>query len=233
MNLRILRSSERGGDNHGWLDTRHTFSFADYYDPAWMNYRALRVLNEDIVAPAQGFGMHPHRDMEIVTVVREGILAHADSLGHKATIRPGEVQRITAGTGIWHSEMNPSATEPVHLFQLWVMPDRKGLTPGYDQKVFDPAGRRNALQLIVSPDGADGSLTWHQDARLYLADLEAGKTLTVERDAGRHTWLQVMRGSLTLDGQELVAGDGVAIEPGPALELASRDGVDLLLFDLA
>jgi redox-sensitive bicupin YhaK (pirin superfamily) len=233
MTLRIRRSSERGGANHGWLDTKHTFSFADYHDSAWMSFRALRVLNEDIVAPGEGFGMHPHRDMEIVTVVRSGSLGHGDSLGHKAVIHPGEVQRITAGTGIWHTEMNPSSTEPVHLFQLWVFPERKGLKPSYEQKTFDPAGRRNTWQLIVSHDGEQGSLTWNQDARLYLADLEPGRNLTFERGPGRYRWLQVMQGDVTLEGQELVAGDGAGIEPGTALELASHNGAELLLFDLA
>lgn len=233
MTLRIRRSAERGGANHGWLDTKHTFSFADYHDPAWMSFRTLRVLNEDIVGPGQGFGMHPHRDMEIVTVVRSGTLAHADSLGHKATIQPGEVQRITAGSGIWHSEVNPSPTEPVQLFQLWVFPEQRGLTPGYEQKTFDPAQRRNAAQVIVSRDGADGSLTWHQDARLLLADLEPGRSLSLEIAPQRHLWIQVMRGDVTLAGQTLTVGDGAGLTVERPVELTSASGAELLLFDLA
>lgn len=232
MTMILRRANERGGGNHGWLQTMHTFSFADYYDPAWMGYRTLRVLNEDVVAPGEGFGMHPHRDMEIVTIVRSGALAHRDSLGHEAVIRPGEVQRMTAGTGIRHSEMNPSPTEPVHLFQLWVMPERRGLEPGYEQKTFEASQRRNRAQLIVSRDGAEGSLRWNQDARLYLADLEAGQSLTLPWQPGRHAWIQVMQGQLTLAGQTLTTGDGVALTPEGAVNLESRDGAELMLFDL-
>lgn len=233
MTMIIRRANERGGGNHGWLQTMHTFSFADYYDPAWMGYRTLRVLNEDVVAPGEGFGMHPHRDMEIVTIVRSGALAHRDSLGHEAVIRPGEVQRMTAGTGIRHSEMNPSPTEPVHLFQLWVMPERRGLEPGYEQKTFEADQRRNRAQLIVSRDGAEGSLRWNQDARLYLADLEAGQSLTLPWQPGRHAWIQVMQGQVTLAGQTLTTGDGVALTPEGAVPLESHDGAELLIFDLA
>lgn len=233
MTVTIRPSAERGGGEFGWLRTRHTFSFADYHDPAWMGYRALRVLNDDDIAPAQGFGLHPHRDMEIVTIVRRGELAHTDSLGHRETIRAGEVQRMTAGTGIRHSEVNASATEPVHLYQIWLRPERLGLQPGYEQKAFDPAGRKNVAQLVVSPDGADGSLRWHQDARLYLLDLEAGREFSLERKPGRHTWLQVMAGSVALDGVTLTAGDGAAVDPGSALTLASPAGVELMIFDLA
>src|SRR5262245_15196351 len=176
--LTIRLRNQRGHFDHGWLNTYHTFSFADYFDPAHHNFRALRVINEDRVAPGQGFGMHGHRDMEIVTIVLSGALEHRDSLGNGEVLRPGELQRMTAGTGIRHSEFNPSDKEPVHLYQIWLLPERAGLKPGYEQKPFDPVEKHNRLRLVASPDAADGSLTIHQDARLYLADLDASGKVT-------------------------------------------------------
>ena len=169
--IALRRSEERGHFDHGWLDTRHTFSFADYYDPAHMGFRALRVLNEDRVQPGRGFGTHGHRDMEIVSVVLEGALSHEDSMGNGSTLRPGDVQRMTAGTGIRHSEFNPSREHPLHFLQIWILPDREGLSPGYEQKRFEPEGRRGVLRLVASPGGEEGSLTLHQDARLYVTAL--------------------------------------------------------------
>src|SRR6516164_8590307 len=175
--IQVRKAVERGHFDHGWLNTYHTFSFADYYDPAQMGFRALRVINEDRVAPGQGFGMHGHRDMEIVTIVLEGALEHRDSLGNGEVLRPGELQRMTAGTGIRHSEFNPSAKEPVHLYQIWLLPSQNGLQPGYEQKAFPREEQRDRLRLVASPDGRDGSLFIHQDAELYLASLAEGKTV--------------------------------------------------------
>src|SRR4051794_4156390 len=205
--IRIRKAGERGHFDHGWLDTYHTFSFADYYDSAHMGFRALRVINEDRVRPGHGFGMHGHRDMEIVTCVLEGALQHRDSLGSGAVLRPGELQRITAGTGVMHSEFNPSATEPVHLYQIWLLPERKGLTPDYEQRAFDPGERDGRLRLVASRDGRDGSLTVHQDAELYLATLRPGGRVRHELRDGRHAWLQVARGGVTVNGRSLSEGD--------------------------
>src|SRR3954468_6316392 len=205
--IRIRKSADRGHFNHGWLDTYHSFSFGRYYDPRFMGFRSLRVINEDRVVPGQGFGTHPHRDMEIVTYVLDGALAHKDSLGTGSTIRPGELQRMTAGTGITHSEFNPSEAEPVHLYQIWLMPEREGLEPSYEQRAFPEDERRNRLRLVASPDGHDGSLTIRQDARLYLGTLDGGREVSHELMPGRHAWLQVLRGDLTLNGMALSAGD--------------------------
>src|SRR5215212_4223284 len=198
--IRVRKASERGHFNHGWLDTYHTFSFGRYYDPRQMGFRALRVINEDRVRPGRGFGTHPHEDMEIVTYVLDGALAHRDSLGTGSTIRPGELQRMTAGTGITHSEFNPSATEPVHLYQIWLLPEREGLEPSYEQKAFPEAGRRNRLRLVASPDGAEGSLAIRQDARLYLATLDGGRWILHDLAPSRHAWLQVLRGGVDVNG---------------------------------
>jgi len=227
------KSADRGHLNHGWLDTYHTFSFGDYYDPAHMSFRALRMMNEDRVAAGQGFGMHPHRDMEIVTYVLSGALAHKDSLGHGEALRPGELQRMTAGTGIHHSEFNPSATEPVHLYQVWLLPRAAGLAPSYEQKAFDAAGRDGRWQLVASPDGAGGSLTIQQDARIFLATLPAGQALSQPIAAGRHAWLQVLRGSVTANGLELATSDGLAISDESQLDLRAASDAELMLFDLA
>ncbi len=230
--LQVRRRNERGHFNHGWLDTYHTFSFADYLDPAHVSFRALRVINEDRVAPGQGFGMHGHRDMEIVTIVLEGALQHRDNLGNGEVLRPGEVQRMSAGTGIRHSEFNPSATEAVHLYQIWLFPREKGLTPSYEQKALDPARKRNRFQLVASPIGADGGLTIHQDANLYLAEL-TGAAVVHELAPNRAAWLQVLRGNATLNGMSLEAGDGVAITNETKLTVTAAQKAEVLLFDLA
>lgn len=229
----IRRSADRGHLNHGWLDTYHTFSFGEYYDPEHMAFRALRVINEDRVDPGQGFGMHGHRDMEIVTLVLEGALQHRDNLGNGETLTPGELQRMTAGTGIRHSEFNPSATEPVHLYQIWLLPERPGLTPSYEQRRFDPAGQQGKWQVVASPDARDGSLLIHQDATLSLATAQPGETLSKSFDSGRHAWLQVLRGRVNVEGNELVAGDGVALSDEHQLSVTAVDRAELLLFDLA
>jgi redox-sensitive bicupin YhaK (pirin superfamily) len=230
--LHVRPRDQRGHFNHGWLDTYHTFSFADYYDPKHMGFRALRVINEDRVAPGQGFGMHGHRDMEIVTIVLQGALEHRDSLGHGEVLRPGELQRMSAGTGIRHSEFNPSASEPVHLYQIWLLPGQNGLTPSYEQKALEPAKRHNRLQLVAAPDGADGALTIHQDARLYLADLSAGATVSHAFSKGRAAWLQVLRGQVNANGQTLIAGDGAGLVDESTLTIAADPDAEVLLFDL-
>ena len=231
--MKIRRGRERGHFDHGWLNTYHTFSFADYFDPAQMGFRALRVINEDRVAPGMGFGMHGHRDMEIVTVVLSGALEHRDSLGNGEVLRPGEVQRMTAGTGIRHSEFNPSSAEPVHLYQIWLLPERAGLAPGYEQKAFAESEKRDRWRLVASPDGREGSLTIRQDARLYLASLTEARELQHELASGRHAWLQVLRGSVTVNGAELAAGDGAAISEEANVTVRAADEAEVLLFDLA
>jgi redox-sensitive bicupin YhaK (pirin superfamily) len=231
--IQIRKAAERGHFNHGWLDTYHTFSFSDYYDPDHMGFRALRVINDDRVAPGQGFGMHGHRDMEIVTYVLDGALAHRDSLGNGSVLRPGELQHMTAGTGVRHSEFNPSDTEGVHLYQIWLLPDRRGLTPGYEQKAFVEEERRGKLRLVASPTGECGSLLIHQDARLYLATLPAGETVSHTLKPGRHAWLQVLRGRAALNGVALAAGDGAAISEEQNLQITGQEEAEVLLFDLA
>ncbi len=228
----IRRSADRGSADHGWLDTRHTFSFADYYDPEFMGFGHLRVINEDRVAPGAGFGRHPHRDMEIITYVLEGGLAHQDSTGSGGVIRPGEVQVMSAGTGVTHSEMNASKDEPVHFMQIWIIPERRGAKPRYDQKSFDLEGRRDRLQLLVSSDGADGSLTIGQDARLYAAELAGGKSVEHRLEGGRHAWLQVARGAVDLDEHHIEAGDGVAIAEEDVVKVTASEPSEILLFDL-
>ncbi|MBA3913500.1 MAG: pirin family protein [Acidobacteriales bacterium] len=231
--IQIRRSSERGGGDYGWLNTRHTFSFDQYYDPSYMGFRSLRVINEDVVAPAEGFPFHAHRDMEIITYVLEGKLEHKDSLGTGSVILPGDGQRMSAGRGIRHSEMNGSATEPVHLLQIWIMPGRKNIEPSYEQKSFAEAEKRNRLRLIASPDGAEGSVTIHQDARLYVSLLETGKTVSHALQEGRGAWLQVAKGGVKLNGQPLEQGDGAAIENESQLDFEGTQDSELLLFDLA
>ncbi|MDB5351010.1 MAG: Pirin domain protein [Planctomycetota bacterium] len=231
--IRVRKAAERGHFNHGWLDTYHTFSFSRYYDRNHMGFRALRVINEDRVQPGQGFGTHPHEDMEIITYVLEGGLAHRDSLGTGSTIRPGELQTMTAGTGLTHSEFNPSPTEPVHLYQIWLLPEREGLEPSYDQRVFPEAERTNRLRLVASPDGGEGSLTIHQDARLFLASLESGREVSHRLSPGRHAWLQVLRGDVRLNGVPLAEGDGAAVSEETDLSVVSDGTSEVLLFDLA
>jgi redox-sensitive bicupin YhaK (pirin superfamily) len=231
--IRVRRSAERGHFDHGWLDTYHTFSFGGYHDPRFLGFRALRVINEDRFGPGQGFGMHGHRDMEIVTCVLEGALEHRDSLGSGGVLGPGELQRMTAGTGIRHSEFNASESEPLHLYQIWLVPGAEGLAPSYEQKAFPEVERRNRLRLVASPTGDDGSLTIRQDARLYLASLDAGRQATTELAPYRYAWLQVLRGAVTLDGHALLAGDGAALSHEAAVKVAASEPSEVMLFDLA
>ena len=231
--IQIRKANERGHANHGWLDTYHTFSFGSYHDPSQMGFRSLRVMNEDFVAPGQGFGTHPHRDMEIVTYVLEGALQHQDSMGNGEVLRPGEFQRMSAGTGITHSEFNPSSSEPVHLYQIWIMPQRLGIEPSYEQKRFADEERQNQLRLVASPDAAEDSLTIHQDARIYLATLQAGVAVHRTLDPKRAAWLQVLRGSVLLDGQPMNTSDGAAISEMTQLEIQASSDAEVMLFDLA
>ncbi|MBI3844912.1 MAG: pirin family protein [Planctomycetes bacterium] len=226
-------SSERGHAEHGWLDTYHTFSFADYYDPKHMGFRTLRVINEDFVEPGNGFPMHSHRDMEIVTFILEGALEHEDSMGNKSVIRPGDAQRMSAGTGVTHSESNPSKTERVHLLQIWIVPKKRGLEPSYEQKAFPESARRGQLRLLASPTGRDGAVTIQQDVELSTAILDHGQTVTHDLAAGRHAWLQVTRGGVDLNGMSLKAGDGAAVSDERSLQIRAADGAEVLLFDLA
>lgn len=231
--IRVRQSNERGHFDHGWLNTFHTFSFAGYRDPAQMGFRSLRVINEDRVIGGEGFGTHAHQDMEIISYVLAGGLAHKDSLGHEAVLRPGEVQRITAGTGIHHSEFNASETEPVHFFQVWIMPKQAGLTPGYDQKAFPSEQLRDRLHLVVSQDGRDGSITIHQDADLYLGQMSAGIVLTHQIASGRHVWVQVASGQVEVNGQALQVGDGAAISDESTVTFNATTDAEVLMFDLA
>ena len=225
-------ANERGGGDHGWLNTRHTFSFNDYYDPDYMGFRVLRVINEDRVQPGQGFGTHGHRDMEIISYVLEGALAHKDSLGTGSVLRPGEFQHMTAGTGIRHSEFNPSETELVHFYQIWLIPERQGLPPSYDQRAFPEDERRDRLRVVASPDGRDGSLTIRQDAQVFLASLGENQEVRHELERGRYAWLQVLRGALQLNGLDLAAGDGVAVSEEPALVIRATKSSEVMLFDM-
>ena len=231
--IRIRKAVERGHFNHGWLDTFHTFSFSDYYDPANMGFRALRVINDDRVQPGQGFGMHGHRDMEIVTYVLDGALQHKDSLGNGSIIRAGELQRMTAGTGVRHSEFNPSDMEGVHLYQIWLLPERTGLKPSYEELAVGEEEKQGRFRLVASPDGAAGSLTIHQDARLYLASLLPGQGVAHPIEPGRAAWLQVLRGSVNVLGNDLSAGDGVAVTDENAISVQAAVPSEVLLFDLA
>jgi redox-sensitive bicupin YhaK (pirin superfamily) len=231
--IRIRKASERGHFNHGWLDTYHSFSFGDYYDADHMGFRSLRVINDDRVAPGQGFGMHGHRDMEIVTYVLDGALQHKDSIGNGSIIHAGELQRMSAGTGVRHSEFNPSNKDWVHLYQIWLMPERDGLTPSYEELTPDAEKRRGELRLVASPDGGDGVLTIHQDARLFLAALASGQSVSHSIEKGRAAWLQVLRGNATALGNRLAAGDGVAISDENAVDVVADTDSEILLFDLA
>lgn len=229
--IRIRRSHERGHFDHGWLDTYHTFSFADYHDPEQMNFRSLRVMNEDRIAPGMGFGTHGHRNMEIVTYVLSGALEHRDSMGNGEILRPGEFQRMSAGTGITHSEFNPSTEEPVHLYQIWILPERSGIEPSYEQRRFDDL--KDQVRLVASPDGSDGSLTIHQDTRIYVGTLESSQVMTHQFAPGRHGWIQVLRGHALLDGERLEAGDGAAVSEQVELSIQATDTAEVMLFDLA
>lgn len=225
-------ASERGGGNHGWLDTRHTFSFNDYYDPEHSGFRVLRVINEDRVQPGQGFGTHGHRDVEIISYVLKGSLEHKDSLGHGSVLRPGEFQRMTAGTGVRHSEFNPSATEVAHFYQIWLLPDQPGHVPSYEQKYFPEAERDGKLRLVASPTGRDGSLTIHQDAEVFLASLKKGEEVTHAVSSGRYAWLQVLRGAVQLNGQAFSVGDGAAVNDEATLVVTATEPAEVMLFDL-
>lgn len=231
--LQVRRAADRGHFDHGWLDTHHTFSFSRYVDREHTRFRSLRVMNEDVVQPGQGFGTHPHENMEIVTYVLSGALEHRDSMGNGDALRPGEFQRMTAGTGITHSESNPSDTDPVHLYQIWLFPERNGLEPSYEQKAFDKAGRLNQLQLVASQDAADGSLLIHQDARIYLGNLEEGAVVEHVIESGRHVWLQVLRGTVNVNGESLQTSDGVAISDEAAVTITGTSAAEIMLFDLA
>lgn len=230
--IKIRRSNERGGADHGWLQTQHTFSFADYYDPQNMGFRDLRVINEDYIAPAQGFPTHGHRDMEIVTYVINGELSHRDSMGNGETIRPNEVQRMTAGTGVLHSEYS-SLTDKTHLLQIWILPEKQNLQPGYEQKYFAPEEKQGKLRLVASRGGDDGSVTINQDVNLYASLLNKGESVEHELKDGRHAWIQLISGSLEVNGEKLNAGDGAAISEEHVLKLrAGDDNTEFLLFDL-
>ncbi|PQO33808.1 pirin family protein [Blastopirellula marina] len=231
--IQVRKSADRGHANHGWLDTYHTFSFSSYQDRNHVHFRALRVMNEDRVEPGQGFGTHPHNDMEIVTYVLEGALEHKDSMGNGEVLRPGEFQRMTAGTGITHSEFNPSETEPVHLYQIWLFPDRKGHTPSYEQKRFPDEQLHNRLRVVASPDAEEGSLAIHQDAKIFLSKLDAGASLEQPLAESRHAWLQVLRGSVTLNGVPLSTSDGAAVSDERLLKIEANDAAEIMLFDLA
>jgi len=229
--MKIRKATERGHASHGWLDTYHTFSFADYYDPHWMGFRSLRVINDDLVMPGMGFGTHPHRNMEIVTYILSGSLEHKDSMGNGRVIQTGEVQYMSAGTGVEHSEFNPSKDEAVHLLQIWIQPDHNGLTPRYAEKSFVNA-RTGVFHLVTSKTGRDGSLAIQQDADLWLAKLGAGDRVTHELASERHAWIHVAEGEVTLNGEKLSAGDASAVDDAASLKLFASKPSQVLLFDL-
>ena len=229
--MTLRKANERGHANHGWLDTYHTFSFADYYDPQWMGYRSLRVINDDLVLPGNGFGTHPHRDMEIITYVLRGALQHKDSMGNGSTIRPGNIQYMSAGSGVQHSEFNPSPDEAVRLLQIWIMPDVKGAKPRYGEKSFSdkPSGQ---LHLMTSKTGRDGSMAIRQDADLWLAKLEPGQSVAHSLAKDRHAWVHVAEGEVTVNGKTLVTGDAAALSDETKIQLSANKPSQVLLFDL-
>ena len=230
--IKIRRSNERGHANHGWLDTHYTFSFSDYYDPRFVGFRDLRVINEDFIEPAQGFPKHGHRDMEIITYMISGELSHRDSMGNGETIRPGEVQRMTAGTGVLHSEYS-SPTDKTHLLQIWILPEQNRLTPGYEQKLFQADEKHGKLRLIASRGGDDGSVHINQDVKLYASMLNEGETVLLDLANDRHAWVQLISGSLDINGESLYAGDGAALSDETALKItALGNNSEFLLFDL-
>lgn len=231
--ITIRKAEDRGAANHGWLDTRHTFSFADYYHPEHMGFRALRVINEDRVAPGQGFGTHPHRDMEIISWVLEGGLQHRDSMGTGSVIRPGDAQRMSAGTGVLHSEFNASKQDVVHFLQIWIVPDERGVAPSYEQRSFAAEEKAGRLRLIASPDGAEGSLTIHSGTRLYASVLSKGDEVLYPLEKGRHAWVQLARGEAEVNGRRLSAGDGAALSEEAQVTLRGLSSGEVLLFDLA
>lgn len=231
---KVRRSGERGHANHGWLDTYHTFSFADYYDPKFMGFRSLRVINEDRVAPGAGFGRHGHRDMEILTYVLQGSLAHKDSMGHQQALGPNEIQRMSAGTGVMHSEFNPSPDEPLHFFQIWIEPATKGTQPSYEQIRFDPDEKKNQLKRLAGPQAAGGTARINQDAHIYVSDLAKGTEIRYSLGPNRAAWVHVVWGGVTVNGISLDTGDGAAVTSEPGLALTGEDAEpsEILLFDL-
>lgn len=230
--IRLRHGNDRGRTSIGWLESYHTFSFGEYHEPGHHAFSSLRVMNEDVVAPGMGFGMHPHRDMEIVTYVLEGELEHRDSLGNGEVLRPGEFQRMSAGTGITHSEFNPSKSKPVHLYQIWLFPERRGLAPSYEQRAI-PKGRVGEARLVASPDAADGSLTIHQDARIYLLDVAKSGSGSLGLPLGRWAWVQTLRGDVSTNGTQMRAGDGAGVIGETSLRFESAGGAELMIFDLA
>ena len=231
--ITLRQSRERGHFDHGWLNTYHTFSFDQYYDPRYMGFRQLRVINEDFVAAGRGFPMHGHRDMEIITYILEGALQHEDSMGNGSVIRPGDVQRMTAGTGVRHSEKNASPEARVHLLQIWILPDTVGLEPGYEQKAFTEDERREQLRLIASNDGRDGSVTVHQDVSVFASILDSGQSVKHDMDQTRYGWIQVARGAISVNGQRAEQGDGAVVMGESSLEIVADEPAEILLFDLA
>ena len=230
--IKVRKANERGHADHGWLNTYHTFSFASYHDPNQMGFRSLRVMNEDRVAPGKGFGEHMHKNMEIVSYVLDGALEHKDSMGNGEVLTPGEFQRMSAGTGITHSEFNPSSTEPTHFYQIWLLPEREGISPSYEQKRFDDSRVQDRFCLVASPDGEEESLTIHQDVRVYLAKFAANKRLLFDIVSERHAWVQVLRGSVSLNGTILGVSDGAAVSHELSLTFESAEDTELMLFDL-
>jgi redox-sensitive bicupin YhaK (pirin superfamily) len=230
--MTIRRAEERGHANHGWLDTHYSFSFADYYDPEWTGFRALRVINDDTIAGGGGFGTHPHRDMEIITYVLSGALQHRDSMGHEAVLKAGDVQRISAGTGIAHSEFNHSPSDPVHLLQIWILPERKGVKPSYAERSFGNKTATELLTLVASQTGRDGSVAINQDADVWLARMTAGSSASLPLRPGRHAWVQVAEGEMSVNGHALLAGDGAALSDEPELNFSAKNFAQILVFDL-
>jgi redox-sensitive bicupin YhaK (pirin superfamily) len=231
--ITLRKAQDRGHAQHGWLDSWHTFSFGDYYDPKHMGFRSLRVINEDRVAPGKGFPTHTHRDMEIVTYVLEGALEHKDSMGNGSVMKPGDVQRMTAGTGVGHSEFNASRSEPVHFLQIWLLPEGRNLQPGYEQKNFSKAERQGKLRVVASREGGDGAVVVHQDVKLLAGVFAAGESASYTLAPGRHAWLHVARGKLRVNGQDLEAGDALQASEEAALELSGVNDAEVLLFDLS
>jgi redox-sensitive bicupin YhaK (pirin superfamily) len=231
--IKLRKREDRGHFDHGWLDTQHTFSFGGYRDPEQMGFRSLRVINEDRVSPGQGFGTHSHRDMEIISYVLDGALEHRDSMGNGSVLRRGMLQRMSAGTGIQHSEFNHSSLDPVHFYQIWLLPERDGLEPSYEELDFNGVQQPNQFQLVASRDGRAGALTLHQDAELHLAKIEPGQAVAYAPHTGRHAWVQVLRGGAKINGHVMQAGDGVAVSEESTLTVQAEQEAEVLLFDLA
>jgi quercetin 2,3-dioxygenase len=231
--ISIRRAGERGHADHGWLNSYHTFSFADYYDPQHMGFRSLRVINDDRVAPGQGFGRHPHQDMEIISYVLEGGIEHKDSMGNGSVIRPGDVQRMSAGTGVLHSEHNPSKTDPVHFLQIWIIPAERGIKPSYEQKTFSRQDKQGRLRVVASPDGRDESVTVHADATLYAGLFDPGEAAELSLRPGRHAWVHVARGKARVNGRDLEEGDAAGLAAERSIHVEGVDGAEVLVFDLA